>query len=114
MHSTHISELPQLWNERSCGQLTRSTHHIRLSLYDSARLAALQEMFPRRSRDGLLAELVSAALADFEQGLSYQQGDKIIATDEMGDPIYEDTGLLPEFLSCTKKHLAKLKDDQSH
>jgi hypothetical protein len=35
------------------------------------------------------------------------QGNKVIATDEMGDPLYEDIGPEPRFMQLLEKHLQK-------
>ncbi len=64
-------------------------------------------MYPKRSKEQLVSELVSAALAELETSFPYIQGSEIVATDELGDPIFADVGPTPQFLSLTKKYLSK-------
>jgi hypothetical protein len=66
-------------------------------------------MFPRRTREQLMTDLLSAALDDLVTSLPYIQGDKIIAWDEEGDPIFEDAGQTPLYLRLTRKHLSRLE-----
>ncbi len=104
-----VSELTKLWEATSGGQLTNATYEIRLPLEDAAKLEALREMYPKRSCEQLLTDLLSAALDELEKSFPYVKGNRIIAEDEMGDPMFEDIGPTPRFLTLTKKHLAALK-----
>ncbi len=88
-------------------------HHqysIPLDVESAARLAALHEMYPRRSVEELLGELVGAALEELEASLPYVQGNKVVAPDEQGDPLYEDAGPTPRFLSLSRKYLHELTE----
>jgi len=38
------------------------------------------------------------------------KGTKVVATDEEGDPIYEDSGLTPKYLQLTREHIKQLKN----
>ena len=108
-----VSELAQLWEGTAGGQLTKTRYNLRLSLEDAAKLEALAEMYPRRSMEHLLGDLISAALSDLEVSLPYIKGNKVIALDELGDPMFEDVGPTPRFLSLAKKHLDSLKQQSA-
>ena len=82
---------------------------MRLSVHDAARIAALVEMFPHKPEGEIIAELLALALDQLEAALPYEQGNRVIAEDEMGDPVYEDVGLTPRFLALSKKHAARLE-----
>lgn len=107
-----VSELAQLWETCASGQLTNSIYTLRLSIEDAARLEALAEMYPKLSTEHILNDLVSAALNDLEKSMPYIKGNKVIARDEMGDPMFEDVGLTPRFLALAKKHLNDLKNNK--
>ncbi|MDB4470826.1 type 1 pili tip component [Deltaproteobacteria bacterium] len=100
-----IDELLRLWEEAPNGKLSHEAYSIRLPLADAAKLQALAEIYPRRAIDEIISELLSAALHDVEQSLPYIKGDNIVAIDEEGDPLYEDIGPTPRYLSLTKKIL---------
>ena len=109
-----IRELLEEWNKSGAARLTAREYRVRLSVHDAARIAALAEMYPRKTEEQLITELLSAALDTLEVTLPYEQGDRVIAEDELGDPIYEDVGPTPRFLTLTRKHAARLvREDDS-
>ncbi|MNE91771.1 hypothetical protein D3C80_1894210 [compost metagenome] len=65
-------------------------------------------MYPKRTAEELLGELVAAALEELEASFPYVQGRQVIATDEEGDPLFEDIGPTPRFLSLSRRHLHEL------
>ncbi|HLA29539.1 MAG TPA: pilin assembly protein [Pseudomonas sp.] len=107
-----IRELIRHWEQNAKGRLTRSPYQIHLDLESAARLAALQEMYPKRHIEELLGELLGAALEELEAGMPYVKGSQVVATDEQGDPLYEDIGLTPRFLALSRKHLELLNQQQ--
>lgn len=104
-----VSELVSVWEKTAAGELTEECFSVRLPIEDAARIAALAEMFPRRSSEELITDLLAAALAEIEASLPYVRGNKIVATDEQGDPIYEDIGPTPLYLELWQKHFAALQ-----
>ncbi|PTS85748.1 pilin assembly protein [Pseudomonas sp. HMWF032] len=108
-----IRELVQHWQENARGRLSVTPYQIRLDLETAARLAALQEMYPKHHVEELLGELLGAALDELEASLPYVRGSKVVATDEHGDPLYEDIGLTPRFLALSRRHLQRLNEQQS-
>ena len=107
-----IRELVQHWQENAQGRLSATPYQIRLDLEAAARLAALQEMYPKHHVEELLGELLGAALDELEASLPYVQGSKVVAHDEQGDPLYEDIGLTPRFLALSRRHLQRLSEQQ--
>lgn len=98
-------ELLETW-ERSAGERrTLEVYSVRLPVHDAAKLAALAEMFPGRSEQDIITDLLSTALDEIEAAFPYVPGDRVVAEDEQGDPIYEDAGLTPRFQSLTRKRL---------
>ncbi len=108
-----VNDLVQMWESTASGQLTQSTYTIQLPIEDAAKLAALAEMYPKRSLENLMTDLLNAALNDIEGSLPYIKGNKVIAEDEMGDPMFEDIGPTPKFLTLTRKHLARIREQQT-
>ncbi|NIR61224.1 MAG: type 1 pili tip component [Gammaproteobacteria bacterium] len=104
-----ISELVRDWEENASARLTATEYAVRLPLYDAARLAALAEMYPGRTQDQIITDLLSAALDELEESLPYVQGSRVVSEDEFGDPIYEDAGPTPRLQELTRKHFQQLK-----
>ncbi|NWA03162.1 pilin assembly protein [Pseudomonas gingeri] len=103
-----IRELAQHWEENAKGRLTDTGYAVHLDVEAAARLAAITEMYPKRSPQELLGELIGAALEELEASFPYVQGQHVVATDEEGDPLYEDVGATPRFLSLSRRHLHDL------
>ena len=80
-----------------------------VNLHDVARIHALTELYPNLSEQIIITDLLNAALDEVEACLPYVQGQKVIARDDQGDPIYEDAGLTPKLMDLTRKHMAILK-----
>ena len=81
---------------------------MRLPLDDAARIHALAEMYPGHAREEIITDLLSVALQELQAAMPYVRGDKVIATDEQGDPVYADAGQTPRFIELSRKHRTQL------
>ncbi|SDS79663.1 hypothetical protein SAMN05216421_2214 [Halopseudomonas xinjiangensis] len=108
-----IRELTQEWERTAKGRMTHESYQVNLPVEDAARLAALHEMYPKRCVEELITDLLSTALEELEECLPYEPGDKVIAVDEMGDPLYDDVGPTPRFLELSRKYLHELTEQQN-
>jgi hypothetical protein len=100
-----LKQLIDCWEESFAGPLTEETYSIRLPVEDAAKVEALAEMYPRRTKENIITDLLSAALNELLSGIPYVQGKRVIGRDELGDPIYEDIGPTPRYLDLARKHL---------
>lgn len=103
-----IRELVPHWEQNAKGRMTRNCYQIRLDVESAARLAALAEMYPKRHAEELLGELLGAALEELEASFPYVKGTQVVATDEQGEPLFEDIGPTPRFLALSRRYLAEL------
>jgi hypothetical protein len=99
-----MKELLQRWQEQAQTPLTAREYPVRLGLDDAARIHALAELFPGRTKEQIITELLAAALEALAAEMPYVPGSRVISTDEQGDPVYEDTGLTPRFIELTRRH----------
>ena len=97
-----IKALAKHWEKQAKATMTENEYSFRLPIEDAAKIEALAEMYPKRTQSELLGELISSALEELETSLPYVPGSKVVARDEMGDPLYEDVGPTPEFRSKQK------------
>lgn len=104
-----FKDLLESWRESAARPRTVTEYAVRLPVDDAARLAALSEMFPGRTPEQLITDLLGAALQEIETSMPYIAGKKVISSDEQGDPIYEDVGLTPRFVELTRKNRKKLE-----
>lgn len=102
-------DLLKRWERSATQPRTPKHYEVRLTVEDAAKLAALAEMYPGRSEEDLITDLLNAALDQVEATFPYVQGPRVVAEDEQGDPIYEDTGLTPRFQDLHRKHRQRLE-----
>jgi hypothetical protein len=106
-----IRDLAKDWEVYASVKQAARDFNVKLPLYDAARIMALAEMYPERTENQIITELISAALDEFAEGLPYIKGEKIIAEDEYYDPTYEDAGPTPIFINKTQYFISKLESD---
>ncbi len=109
-----IRELAKHWEQTAKGRLTKTGYAIHLDVEAAARLAAITEMYPKRTPEELLGELIGAALEELEASFPYVQGQQVVATDEEGDPLYEDVGPTPRFLALSRRYLEDFSEQQDN
>jgi len=108
-----VSNLITEWNRKAQGRLTDQRYSVCLPMEDAAKIEALHEMYPKKTREALITELLGAALEELEASMPYVRGTRIVTRDEEDDPIYEDAGPTPKFLALAQKHLKRLKSESS-
>jgi hypothetical protein len=108
-----FKELLERWHESAAVPRTASEYTVRLPLDQAASLHALADMFPGRTPEQLITELLGAALEQLAASMPYVRGARVISTDEQGDPVYEDAGLTPRFVALTRKHRRELEARQN-
>lgn len=107
-----IKDLVKYWDKHARGRLSRDAYFMALSDPHHKRLEQLSTLYPMKSSQDLIRDLVSAALDELETSFPYEQGSKVVAFDEDGFEIYEDKGLTPRFVSLSQKHIQRLKARQ--
>ena len=105
-----IRELVRYWDKHARGRLTQDVYTVSLSRSSEAHLEKLERLYPLKTREELIRDLISAALDELETSFPYIQGSRIVAYDEEGYEIYEDAGLTPRFLDLSQKYMHELKD----
>jgi hypothetical protein len=97
------------WASAENPATTSDTYEIHLTIEDAAKSHALAELFPGIEHERVITDLLSAAVEQVEAAIPYVPGDKVIREDEYGDPVYEDTGLTPQFLELVRKYQKQLE-----
>lgn len=99
-----MKQLIEVWESESRAEPAVNDISLKLTAGDYARLCALEELFPARTREQLVRDLLATALDEFEEALPYIPGKKVVGEDEFGDPLYEDVGLTPKFEALARKY----------
>jgi hypothetical protein len=101
--------LLESWRETAAAPRTVTEYAVRLPVDDAAQLQALMEMFPGRTAEQLITDLLGVALQEIATAMPYVAGQKVISTDEQGDPVYEDVGPTPRFMELARKYRKQLE-----
>ncbi len=104
-------DLISIWDQQASGEIAHEKYRVDLTVESAAKVEALSELFPGRTREQLIADLLTCALDEMIAAFPYVQGERIIAHDEEGDPIYEDAGYTPRFLALVEKHINRERGD---
>jgi len=102
-------QLLKHWEKKAEEHQELRDYTLRLPRYELAKIQALNEMYPGKEESELLGDLLITALHELEAAFPYIQGDKVVAEDENGDPIYEDIGPTPRFIDLTRKYANQLE-----
>jgi hypothetical protein len=103
-----FKDLLESWRATAAAPRTARKFAVQLPRDEAAQLAALAEMFPGRSPEQLITELLGAALKELAAAMPYVAGKRVISTDEQGDPIYEDVGPTPRFMELSRRYRRQL------
>jgi hypothetical protein len=104
-----FKKLLEDWRETAAAPRTVTEYSVRLPVDEAAQLHALVEMFPGRTPEQLITDLLTVALQEVATAMPYVAGQKVISTDEQGDPVYEDVGPTPRFMELARKNRKKLE-----
>ena len=98
------SNLVTVWSAPDNSRLTARQYSFRLPVHVAAKLAALEEMYPSKSRTQLVGDLLSAAIAEMERSFPYVEGAVIDRHPETGEEIFEDIGPKSTYQEMANKH----------
>jgi len=100
--------LIERWKKAAAPARTAEQYAVCLPLEDAARLHALVELFPGQAIEDIITDLLHAGLDEIAAAMPYERGQKVISTDDHGDPVYEDAGLTPRFIELSRKFRQQL------
>lgn len=102
-----VRELLNKWASSSEQNKSMETLSVHLPLKDHARLEALAAMYPGINKEQMLSQIISSALEEIETAMPYVPGPRVVAQDEMGDPLYEDIGPTPRYLALRAAYIQR-------
>ena len=102
--------LTALWSAPDNSRLTAKQASFRLPVHVAAKIAALGEMYPQKTKTQIVGDLLSAALAEVEKGLPDVPG-RYFDKDDEGDALFEATGPAQDFRTLSNKHYAELEKE---
>lgn len=106
------SDLVTVWSAPDNSRLTAKQYSFRLPVHVAAKLAALEDLYPTRSRTQLVGDLLSAAITEVEKNLPSHAGTPWDMEPEDGDEqLYEAAGMAADYRKLANKHYEAIERD---
>jgi hypothetical protein len=104
-------ELITIWGAPGVPNLTPKQISIRLPILVAAKIAALCDLYPRKTKTEIIGDLLNCALEQIEEGFPRIKGRFLEEESGPEGMVYEDNGIRSEYLSLTEKYLRELEKD---
>lgn len=105
------ADLHKVWAAPDNSRLTAKQYSFRLPVHVAAKLSALCEMFPQKTRTQLVGDLLATALEDFERSFPPLKG-KYVGTDyASGEEFFKDIGPSLEYQNRVNRHYKELEGE---
>jgi len=104
-------DLITIWGAPEPPRLAPKQFSIRLPMLVSAKISALCEMYPKKTKTEIIGDLLTAALDQLERDYPFEQGSHVFDDPETGEAIYEDIGQGAYFRRLTEKHLRGIEKE---
>jgi hypothetical protein len=102
------AELHKLWSTPDNSRLTAKQQSFRLPVHVAAKIEALCDLFPNKTKTEIVGDLLNAALEELIPNLPSRHGRRLSDVPDEG-PMYEEAGLVAEFRRFTNKHFKELE-----
>ena len=108
------SDLVTVWSAPDNSRLTAKQYSFRLPVHVAAKLAALEDLYPTRSRTQLVGDLLAAAIAEVENKLPTPAGEPWGTDPDTGKMMYHATGPRIKFRKLANQHHAEIERDMGN
>ena len=105
------SDLVTVWSDPDNSRLTAKQYSFRLPVHVAAKLAALEEMYPTKSRTQLVGDLLSAAMAEVEKSFPSVTGAAVGVHPDTHEELFEELGPVTAYHHKANKHYADIEKD---
>lgn len=104
-------DLVKVWDAPDNSKLTPKQLSIRLPILVAAKISALCDIYPRKTKTEIIGDLLSTALDQLEAALPSIKGQERGIEPSEGKPYYEDVGPRGVFRDLTEKHLREIEKE---
>ena len=105
------SELIKVWALPDNSRVTSKQLSFRLPVHVAAKISALSDMFPNKTRTEIIGDLLTSALEKIEYSFPSIKGEYFGMDDEQGNRLYLDMGKGKSFRFLANKHYAELEKE---
>lgn len=107
-------DLVKIWGAPDNSRLTSKQFSFRLPVHVAARITALCEMYPTKSRTQIVGDLLGAALHEVERGFPEVRGREIGRDPDTHEMIYEDVGPYASYRKLANAANAELEREMGN
>ena len=101
MEHHYFDALLQQWQNHAQQDQDSCRLNVAIPRHDLIRIQALARLY-KLDQQQVIADILRQSLNQIEASMPYRPGTNIIRYEE-GDPVYEDVGMMPEYLSLKTK-----------
>jgi hypothetical protein len=105
------TDLHSLWSTPDNSRVTSRQYSFRLPVHVAAKIEALCEMYPTRTRTQIVGDLLAAALQGVEHSFPSAKGKEIGPEPDTGEMLYEDVGVGARFRKLANKFYTDIEKE---
>lgn len=105
------SELVKLWALPDNSRVTSKQLSFRLPVHVAAKISALCDLFPNKTRTEIIGDLLTSALEGVEYSFPSIKGESSGIDDEDGNSLYVDVGRGRDFRNAANRHYRELEKE---
>lgn len=107
-------DLHAIWNAPDHSRLTAKQYTVRLPIRVAAQLAALSEMYPRKTMTDLIGDILAAGLDQLaEDPPTKNVGERPLGFGEDGEAEWEQIGPGVTFAQLSRKYLKEFESEEA-
>jgi hypothetical protein len=103
------SDLVSVWSSPDNSRLTAKQSSFRLPVHVAAKISALCDLYPNKTRTQIVGDLLASALIELENALPSYEGRSLRHTDEDGNELFEIVGPAADFRKRTNFYFKELE-----
>ena len=105
------TELIKLWALPDNSRVTAKQLSFRLPVHVAAKISALSDLFPNKTKTEIIGDLLTSALEGVEYSFSRVKGEPFGMDDVDGDALYLDIGKGMDFRNTANKYYIELEKE---
>ncbi|WP_154650002.1 hypothetical protein [Methylophilus methylotrophus] len=107
------SDLHNVWSSPDNSRVTSKQYSFRLPVHVAAKLAALCEMYPHKTRTEIVGDLLSTSIEDVIKSIPVYEGEIVHILPD-GEEIRDEIGPRVDFWQLADKHYQALEKEMGN
>lgn len=111
---SRAAELHSFWSLPDNSRLTSKQYSFRLPVHVAAKIAALCDMYPQKTRTEIVGDLLSTAIDELVNGMPFVEGRVVGVDPETREEFCDDIGPRSQFWKLADKHYKEIERDMGN